>query len=151
MRDDSFSSTSDAQAVCDGYTLSDQNGQALTTRFTARHNTEYFQNHTLCDWPFNDGQGLGMAALNDASSSGVLGPMRYPHVEIQSVAVAFPGSTPVGRSGNGVRMAVFYDSGCRGPGVDSGQACQVILQAKALIGCFLFLDGTETPVKATVS
>jgi len=124
VHDPSLSSQTTAQALCDQYSLTDQNGNALSTPWTARYNGQYFTEYTVCDAALPDGQGLNAAGLqNAASGSAINAMMRGPSGTAQSVAVTFPGSNPVGRSGNGIRMAVFGDSGCRGRVRHGSQVC----------------------------
>ena len=123
IHDSTLSSQSAAQILCDGYKLHDQNGKALTTKWTARYNSDHFTHYAVCDGALPDGQGLNTAVLSGPVSGAVLAPMRQPDGQTKKVKVSFPGPAPVGRSGKGIRMAVFGDSGCRGPGGRGGQRC----------------------------
>jgi len=123
VHDRSVSSRSAAQALCDGYALQDQDGNAVSAKWSARYNATDFSEYTVCDAPLPDGQGITSATLHDTTSAVVQASMRQPVGAAKHVPVSFPGPDPVGRSGKGLRMAVFGDSGCRGPGGRGGQPC----------------------------
>jgi hypothetical protein len=123
VHDTSLSAQTDAQALCDGFALDDQSGNALNVKWHARYNDVYYSEYAVCDGPLPSGQKLSMAKLSNATTGAVQASMRQPTGATKQVDVTFPGPPPVGRAGYGIRMTVFGDSGCRGKVRSGSQGC----------------------------